>query len=66
MIKILLKCLLIFSFLNPIIWAQDKIEYFLNSDKDRQAYIEKGMERVNKEHLDFHRVRQLESLLEKL
>jgi spore maturation protein CgeB len=44
----------------------EKIEYFLNSDKDRQAYIEKGMERVNKEHLDFHRVRQLESLLEKL
>jgi hypothetical protein len=31
MIKILLKCLLIFSFLNPIIWAQDKIEYFLNN-----------------------------------
>ena len=41
----------------------EKIEYFINNPIERQSYIQKGIARIRKEHLDFHRVRKLESLL---
>jgi hypothetical protein len=41
----------------------ERIEYFIHADKERQQYVECGMKRVSEEHLDFHRVRHIESLL---
>ena len=41
----------------------DQIEYFLHAEKERNEYVRRGMNRVNREHLDFHRVRLIESLI---
>lgn len=41
----------------------ERIEHFINADSERRKYIELGMKRVNRDHMDYHRVRLIESLL---
>ena len=41
----------------------DKIEHYIHAEAERKKYIECGMQRVKKEHMDYHRVRLIESLL---
>ena len=43
----------------------DQIEYFIHADSKRQQYIDRGMKRVQREHMDYHRVRMIMSLLGK-
>jgi len=44
------------------LWME-QIDHYLNNPLERKEFIDKGMERINKEHMDFHRVRELEFLL---